>query len=121
MDVVRLVRFMILKQRRGRLRLSLFTAGTRGSGVDSATFLTGLGMTGDGGCMQTNITDDDTLKSLNVKLNLRRVVLLQLTYHGRTWRALASRTDTLRPAVARGRCPAAAVRRVAACLDPVGA
>ncbi len=82
--------------------------------------MTRLGVTGDDGRMQT-ITDADTLETLNVKLVARRVIVMRLVKRGPIWQALASRTDCLRPAVAYGRCPAAAVRRVAACLDPAGA
>lgn len=71
--------------------------------------------------MQTDITDADTLETLNTKLRQRRVVLMRLARRGKLWHATGSRTDTFIPAHAYGRCPAVAVRRLAACLDPAGA
>lgn len=68
--------------------------------------------------MQT-ITDVDTLETLNVKLAARRVVVMRIVKRGPIWQALGSRTDTLRPAVAYGRSPFVAVRRLADTLAPV--
>ncbi len=68
--------------------------------------------------MQT-ITDSDTIETLNVKLAARRVIVMRLVKRGAIWQALGSRTDTLRPAVAYGRCPAVAARRLADTLSPV--
>ncbi len=67
--------------------------------------------------MQT-ITKTDTLETVNVKLKLRKVVLLRLGLKGPLFYALGSRLDTLSPAIAYGRTPDAAVRRLADCLAP---
>jgi hypothetical protein len=64
------------------------------------------------------ITKTDTLETANVKLKARKVVLMRLGLKGPLFYALGSRTDSLQPAVAYGRDPATAIRRLADCLAP---
>lgn len=70
--------------------------------------------------MKNDITEADTLETMNGKLAARQVVLMRLIRRGKLWQALGSRTDTFRPALAYGRRPDVAIRRMAACLDPAG-
>ena len=65
-----------------------------------------------------SITKTDTLETVNVKLKARKVVLMRLTLKGHLFYASGSRTDTFRPAVAYGRSPDVAIRRLADCLAP---
>lgn len=68
--------------------------------------------------MQNTPNQTDTLETLHVKLCARQVVLMRLVKRGPEWQALGSRTDVLRPAVAYGRHPWTAARRLADCLAP---
>lgn len=67
--------------------------------------------------MQT-IDPTDTLEIVSEKLEARKIVLFRLGLRGPTFYAMGSRTDTFIPAIAYGRDPATAVRRLVDCLAP---